>query len=306
VVASEGGETKIIANSGFKHVAEVSADGKLLGRHECKIPDTDVIGYLRTAVGKDGSRYYVGLASASTQKQVHLFDESWQLVRSIPEVRDHAGIADLQLADLDGDGQFELNVAYWGVVGVHGVSLDGRRLWANRSMEHAFRLAVAGPDADGRRMLLCAHSQGTLIPIDWQGNAGKPIAVGDKFIRSILSADLNGDGQPELLGLSPISATDEVAVGISPAGGELWSYPLPRGVHENPIEMVTSGKLVGGRGQWILAGADGSVHILEADGRPLDRFHYGTALTGIAVAEIAGKPVLLIATKQGIDAWRVE
>ena len=53
-------------------------------------------------------------------------------------------------------------------------------------------------------------------------------------------------------------------------------------------------------------GADGSIHILSGDGKPLDRFNYGAALHGLATTDIDGKPALIVASAEGVEALRVE
>jgi hypothetical protein len=59
-------------------------------------------------------------------------------------------------------------------------------------------------------------------------------------------------------------------------------------------------------GQWILPGPDGSIHFIAADGKPLDKFNYGAALQGLATVEIDGRPVLVVASANGVEAWKVE
>jgi hypothetical protein len=244
------------------------------------------------------------LGLASNQKQIHLFDAQWKKLVSYPADRDHAGVADAHLGDLNGDGQPELLVSYWDVVGVQQATLEGQRVWVNRSLQHVFRLAVTGVESNGKRRLLCAHSQGTLVPIDHEGIAGAPIAVGSSFVRSIHVADLDGDDRMEFLALASSAAGADTALGINLAGEELWRHPLPRGVQQHPIEMVAWGDLVGeGSQQWLLAGPDGSIHVLSRDGQVLDQFNYGAALAGLAVTRIGGKPALVVATADGVEAW---
>ena len=90
-------------------------------------------------------------------------------------------------------------------------------------------------------------------------------------------------------------------------GRELWNYPLPPGVRTRPVEPIIPGKLTReGPGQWILPGSDGSVHIISADGKPLDKFNTGVALQGLATVEIDGHPALITASEQGLVAWKVE
>lgn len=291
-------------------IAEIGLDGKVVANTPLKVPQGEPVLFLRTAAGADGRRYFV--ASAMGVQRLHLLDENFNLLLSYPkdDQGSHAGIADVRLADLDGDGTLELAVGYFGIVGVQGVSLEGTRVWANRSVSQVLRLAVLGPDAERRRNLLCMNNHegvlGTLVLLDATGNRVGDIVVPNRSLGWITAADLNADGQPELCGLVPVEGGNVVAVGLNLQGQELWSYPLPRGVHEHQIEAVTSGNLLGtGPDQWILAAADGSIHVIAADGELLDRFNYGAVLTGLATAEWDGRPVLLVATPQGVDAWQV-
>ncbi|MGD0900645.1 MAG: hypothetical protein ABR915_22665, partial [Thermoguttaceae bacterium] len=61
-----------------------------------------------------------------------------------------------------------------------------------------------------------------------------------------------------------------------------------------------------GPGAWILPGCDGSIHFVSADGRPIDRFNYGAILGGLATVMVDGKPVLLVASENGLEALRIE
>ena len=91
------------------------------------------------------------------------------------------------------------------------------------------------------------------------------------------------------------------------AGEELWRYPLPRGAHRQPIEQIVAGRLsTVGAGQWLLPAADGSIHIIASDGTPLDKFNYGAVLCGLATAEIDGRPLLIVSSTEGLEAWKVE
>ena len=82
---------------------------------------------------------------------------------------------------------------------------------------------------------------------------------------------------------------------------------LAAGVQPQPIEPIIPGKLTReGPGQWILPGPDGSIHIISADGKPLDKFNSGVTLQGLATVEIDGQPVLVVASADGLEAWKVE
>lgn len=307
-VASDAGPPRLLVVDDRRSVAEVGLDGKLIATHLLEIDRRERIANLRSAVGADGKRYVAALAGG--QQRFHLLDEAWNLVVSFPEdalETRHDGIADVQLADLDGDGTLEAYVGYRGVVGVQQVSLEGKRLWSNRSIYNVKRMAVSGPDAEGSRQLVCANDNSQLAVIHSSGQRLREATVAVPLLYWIAAADLTGDGQPEWCGLAAREDGDHVAMGLTLGGKELWSYPLPVGVHREPVELIVAGKLIpGGSGQWLLPGADGSIHVLAPDGKLLDQFNYGAALAGLATVELDGKPLLIVSTPDALEAWKAE
>jgi thiol-disulfide isomerase/thioredoxin len=310
LVVPQGGQDQILVIDSWRNVIELAADGKVAARHELDLPkqaEDSIVSFLRTAVDSAGKRYFA--ASAVSVQQLHLFDEQWNTLLNFPEGK-HGGITDVELADLDGDGQPEMNVGYWGEAGLQNVSLSGERLWSNRSLDNVLRLAVV--ETSGRRELLATSLHGSLVPFDAQGKEGKPIVMPNRFIRFVYAADLDGDGQSEVCAIAQGKLDNgnlgpDVAVGLSPQGDELWTYDLPPGIHpEAALEMVQFGKLLpGDAAQWVIAGADGSVHILSASGEEIDRYNTGVAISGLAVAQIGGQGALLVASEKGVEAWRV-
>jgi thiol-disulfide isomerase/thioredoxin len=297
------GSAQFLVADGWRTVVALDGQGNLASRYELEIPDEAAISYLRTATDAQGNRYYAGTASA--QQQVFVFDGQFKKLLSYPE-GEHAGISDVRLADMDGDGQPDLNVGYWGVVGVQSTTIDGRPRWSDRTLENVFCLTVTPPAADGHRGLLAADGRGVLVPIDDEGKDGTPISLPGRFLRWVVAADLNHDGQIECCAIASTKVGVESAVGLSAAGDVLWNYDLPVGAQANAaLEMVAAGQLTGDTGQWILAGADGSIHILSADGKPLEQFHMGNAVSGLAVATVDGRGTLVVGTDKGVDAWQV-
>jgi peroxiredoxin len=317
MVIPAGGDAppRILVFDGLQSISELSTEGKVSKKHDLDIPkgvDAAVVSYLRTAVDMSGTRYFA--ASGPSQQQMYLFDDQFQKLLSFPAEGKHAGISDVQLADLDGDGEPEINIGYWGQVGVHNVSLKGVRRWSNRSIEEVLGLAVSAADPQKHRRLLVTQNRGSIVPINYEGREDADILVPERFIRQVIAADLDGDQQPELcalaLGLLPQAdlSQKEMVIGLGRTGEAVWSFDLPPGTqHHAALEMVASGNLLGGEfGQWVIAAADGTIHIIGIDGASVDHFAYGSALTGIAVAQWDGQRVLLLATTKGVEAWKVE
>jgi peroxiredoxin len=314
VLSGKSGPERLLVIENGTSVAEVSLEGKPIALHKLDVADGEAVGSLRTAIGGDGRRYFV--AFLVSEQRCHLYDENWNLVVHFPKdaLRNrHAGIADIRLGDLDGDGKLKMYVSYWGVVGVQAVSLEGNLLWSNRTAVSSVPcMAIGGPDAKGRRDLFCTGRSGTVVLLDAQLQRRGEVNVGNRLLFRIADADLRGDGKPVWCGLAELKIGEPTAVGFSLVDGpplsgeELWRYPLPKGVQSQPIEPIISGKVTrDGAGQWLLPGADGSIHVISADGKPLDKFNYGAVLQGLATFEAGGQPVLVVASPGGLEAWKI-
>ena len=308
VLNSPNAQPRLIVIEGAKSLAEVGLDGKVIALHKLNIGEAEFVTNIRSMAAADGKIYFA--AFAGFQQRCHVLDDQWNIVLSYPEnaiENPHSGIADVELGDLDGDGVPKMYVGYWDVVGVQAVTLEGKRIWSNRSISNVARMAFTDPDADGRRLLLCANNTGTLVELDAKSQRQGEISVPNRPIGWIAAADLTGDGRLLLCGLSAMKMGETTALGFDLGGRELWNYPLPVGLQPQPIEQIISGKITRqGPGQWILPGPDGSINVVTADGKPLDAFNYGAMLQGLATVSIDGQPVLIVASPNGLEAWKVE
>jgi thiol-disulfide isomerase/thioredoxin len=303
-----GGSARLLVIENWNSVAEVALDGKLIARHPLGLDQREIVTALRAAAGADGKQYFAAFASG--QQRLHVFDGNWKKLFSFPEdalQNPHDGIADVEFADLDGNGTPELYVGYWGVVGVQAVSLEGKRVAANRSIANVLRLAVGGPLPQGRRHLFCINDRGSLTAMDEKLQPQGAVTVPDRSLQWIVAAELGGDGRLYWCGLVAPQLGDNVALGLNLDGEELWNYTLPVGVPPQPIERIIPGRLSASPpGQWLLPGPDGSIHVIAADGTLIDRFNYGVPLHGLATAKVDGRPALIVASEKGLEAWRVE
>jgi thiol-disulfide isomerase/thioredoxin/outer membrane lipoprotein-sorting protein len=304
VVLGEGNDTRILVVEKLTSVVELDSQGNVVARHALdlpKSPEDGIVAFLRTAVDTSGQRWYVG--AASSRQQLHVFDSQWQRKFSYPEATSAAGIADVELGDLDGDGQIDINVGYYDVVGVQSVGLDGRRKWSNRALANVISLAVTGRDNEGHRNLWCAHERGTIVPIDYHGRELPPLPVGGQFIRLIKAA--GPDGERQYLAIATTGPGADTALGLDDQARPRWSMALPPGLQPIPsVDMVAHGDLAGtGVMQWVILGSDASLNVVAIDGTIVDRWNYGSAVSGFAVA--SGRR-LVVATAQGVEMWQVE
>lgn len=308
VLTAADGSALVAVVESAKGVAELSLDGRVIAHHRLLPEDSEEVITALRAVRDGNGRQWMAVF-APTHQRVHLIDDQWKVRWSFPpdalENR-HSGIADVQLADLDGDGTPEIYVGYFGVVGIHAVSLEGRRMGTQRQLANVARLAPGGFDPQRGGLLFCVNNGGPLVVLDSKLERLGELPVNDHGFLQIVAAELTGNPQPQFCGLSVPQLGKTVAVGFDASGRELWQYLLPEGIHERPIEQIVAGRLVGNTGQWILPGCDGSIHILSPEGELIDRFNYGQLLTGLVTAENRGRMLLIVASADGIEAFAVE
>lgn len=314
ILTSSGDKARIFAIDGFKAISEIGLDGKIVGTHKAKLAEEEFFIVLRTGIGRDGKRYFAAFAPA--QQRFHLFDENLNYVLSYPEnalVNTHAGISDVELSDLDGDGVLKAYVGYHGIVGVQCASLDGRRQWSCRNLLNVSRIVPGPVGAQGSRELFCVNDATSIAVIDAKGNLRDAThSPGDGYLYYLTRSDANADGKFPWCGITfdpnpqqPLTGRFS-AIGMNGRGELKWNYALPPG-SQQAVDAIVAGRFLPGKDtQWIFPASDGSIHIVAADGTPIDRFNYGTQVSGLAVVEIDGKPVLLIGSQKGVEALRVE
>ncbi|MBI1901758.1 MAG: TlpA family protein disulfide reductase [Planctomycetia bacterium] len=302
-IASPNGDVRIFFIDGFQRVIELDGEGKVVANRNLRLPEGAVVAFLRTATDQEGKRYFALSKADEPGGQVFVYDDQWNQVLAFPADRSHPGIKDAQLADLDGDGALELVVSYVEGGGVQAAALDGALLWHDTSLREAFSVAAAPPDENGKRSLLCTHSLGTLAVIGPDGKRAKDAPVYN--VQFIVGAELGRGKGPSYSAIGLESGGSYVFAGFSLTEGQKWAYPLP-GQKGTLVEPIVAGRLLGDEPHWIVPAGDASIHFLAADGKLLDRFNYGSAITGLATAQIGGKNVLIVAGKKAVEAWSVE
>jgi hypothetical protein len=306
LVDDAGQPPRVFVIEGLRTVTEIGPEGKVVSRHTLDLPPQTGITYVRTAVGKDGQRLFA--AAAPLAAQVHLFDERWQLTGSLPAAdQSPLALVDLALADVnDGDGTVEVLTANVDDIGLVALDTDGQTVWRNATFPNVFSIAVTPPNDVGSWGMLVTGEAGSILRVNRFGREEPPVKIGQWQIARLLPARFAGAKQAAMLGLAADPQGRPVAVGITSDLNEAWNYPLPVGAHQRPIEPIAAGNLLAGHaGEWWLAGPDGSIHVITEDGELFDHFNYGAALTGLAAAKIGEESVLLVATDDGVTAWKV-
>jgi hypothetical protein len=170
------------------------------------------------------------------------------------------------------------------------------------------RIAVA-PAAGGEQSIFVASIAAPTAMLDARGKeTGRwPTESGGLSVLAISRSGNASNESRAMLGIVLAGPNQFVVVGFAANGSPVWQIPLPPGVPSTQIEPVVWGRVVGDAEHWTIAAPDGSIHFLAADGKPLDYFALGALPTGVAIAEVEGKPALIVCTKNGgVEALRFE
>ena len=325
VCFDDGGAGRIVALDGWRTVVVLDPSGRELARHELDLPADAAVGFLRTAVDAAGKRWWLGGNRGG--QQVFVFDDTWKLHAAYPgwESPSHAGIRTAQLVDLNDDGAPEIVVGYYGTVGVQAASLEGHRLWRERSFDTVLDVVPDAPTQEGSRGLVCVNGHGRLVPVTMEGRGAEARPVegagqgpgegrqqpdwsASPAVASLFAGPVAPDGRWAFLGLASPSVGTNMAVGLGPLPDQFWELDLPDGVHrDGPIESVAWADLLGTpRRQWLIAAPDGSVTVAWADGRVVDRYRHGAPLVGIGGYRDGNEGFIVIATKDALESYRVD
>ena len=303
-------EPRIVALDGWRTIVELDAQGVERGRHELALPTDAGIGFLRTAKGSDGGRWW--LAGRRGGQHVFVFDDSWRLHTTYPEPGGavHEGISDAELADLDGDGTPELVVGYLGTVGVQAATLTGERLWRDRSATPVVDISTGALAATGSAcQILAVTGAGRIVRASAEARGEASLAQpSEPHVISLASGPVADAGAWALLGLTSERLGSQMAVGIDASTlTRSWQLPLGDGVHrDGPIDPVAWADLLGTpRRQWLIAAPDGSVTVAWADGRVVDRYQHGKPLVGIGGYRHGDRGHVVLATREGLEGYVV-
>jgi hypothetical protein len=288
----------------LREIVRLDVQGKEVARYKPDLSEDDAITYLQTFVTRGGDRNFV--AWSTLGRRAYLFDSEFNLVVAYPTAaQEHPGIQDVLLADLDSDQDVEMYIAFRDPVGLHRVSKSGKRIWGNRTITGYSSITI-DPAGFGR-LLVCGDS-GQITPIFFSdGQTEKPIVVAGRAIHSVTKTITTSTRPTQVLGMSFTLEGRLIAIGLNRNLQEQWSYGLPNGVFQSQVRTPVSVKLFDGSAwQWLLAGPDGSVHVIDDDGNFFDTFNSGHNVTGISGFQDSETGILLLSTNDSVRAIRVE
>lgn len=292
---------RLLVLDGWRNVAELDMSGKVVQRYELELPEQAAVTWLRTTVDKDGKRYFIG--GAPLAPQWFLFNDEFKVIGAYPDLAQGSlQLTDVQFADLDEDGRDEVLSANVGLIGLHATSLEGETKWRSRVLPNVISIAVTPKNDVGSWQILLTGEAGGVLPLNRFGREDPEKRVAKWPLARLAVASFATPTQAAFVGISNDPQGNLFAVGLTSQLQECWSYKLPAGAHQQPIEPIASSNLLEGhQGEWWFAAADGSIHVVTEDGKLFDSFARGSVLSGIAV----GDGMLILSTAEGVTALGV-
>ncbi len=301
VVVLTGDSQEILVIDGGEAVVRYDNGGKSIGQIKLPQHSEQSAGLVRAATDADGKNWF--LVSGVDWQQVFLFDKDWQLVFSFPDEQ-HSGIGDARLFDLKSAGKPNVFVGYWGGLGVQEGSLEGQRVWVNRHLDHVLQVAEGPAIESGKdSSLWCTSTRGTVTEITADGKLNREIVIVGHNLISL--EPFTHDEQQTRCGISSVKAGRYAVVAFDRNGKVAWSYDLPPGEYQGSIPPIQRIDLPDLKDSVVVAGPDGSLHFLSAQGELIDRFDYGDSISGLAARVTEKDPFLWVSAGNRLTAWRI-
>lgn len=297
----------IVLRNGERLTTMVSMNGDQLAQLDArgKLVNANVLGDHSSPLhqwqsARDGTGRRVVLGWSNLAKSAVVFDANWQPTISYPPQDQRLpSIQTAHLADLDEDGRLELYVAFAKDEGIHCVDDQGRVQWAQSDLAGIVSL-TSSVDESGTPFLMTATDRGEIVPVDADGQRQQPISIGRRAIHHLYCSD---EESPTgvFCGISLLGNDRKLAVGLNGRLKESWSYALPPGVSPHQIQNVAHVRW-NRQIHWILAAADGSIHVISDDGNFHDHWNSGLDLTGLSVHRGNESPLLYLSTRHAVRA----
>ena len=212
---------------------------------------------------------------------------------------------DVQFGTFTEGGDPELAIGFFGKVGIHGVSLAGKRLWSNRACAPVLSVAISHEVPDWGR-LAYATGRGGIVGVKRNGNEDSAKMLRGWALANLFTASFPDATQAAYIAIGVNDTQEPCVVGLNHALEETWSYPLSGSMFERPIDFVASGRLRSdSRGEWVVGWGDGTIHVVSENGEFDDSFGTGEQLRGVALLSAGKESLIVAATAHGVTAWRV-
>ncbi|HMO13208.1 MAG TPA: hypothetical protein PKD64_01670 [Pirellulaceae bacterium] len=321
---SHDGQSLLITD-GFKTIAKLNLEGKLMSRHEITMPTHQAISIVRVNPMAEIEMAYATFTTLGTQVLIldHAFgavaavpasDEQWKIVDACWYNAASGKIPGLSLA------LYERNEI------VHGI-LDGNPLSTIQLDVPAKSMAYV-EDLSGQPRLVTSLQDGTLIVLaanrrNEGGTKSQVVDMADQLAGAVFSrsSQVHHASKPDSLAKAPSSTitsdTECVVLSLAPTGFWFangfskslvrnWRIPVPPQLHQNQVNAIAHCETpLSKAGIWAVAGSDGRVAIISGDGRFADELETNLTINGIELVSFGAETILVVSSAGQVIAWSI-
>jgi hypothetical protein len=171
-------------------------------------------------------------------------------------------------------------------------------------VEGVLSLAITDALDEDAGNLLVTTEAGVMYRLDPSGQSGREIRGPGLAVHHLFRAGFTVGQGAQFCAI--VSTRDRLAVGLDRKLQQVWQYQLPAGTFPNDLRFVQFGELLADQGgQWLIAAADGTLHIVDAAGEFADQFATGRRLNGFAVGRHGDQAVLFLSDQTTVTAWKI-
>ena len=166
-------------------------------------------------------------------------------------------------------------------------------------------LALTPNSQTGSSKILGVGREGGLFRTDFEMSGAVPAAVRGMKVDQVYSADAASSDGAMICVVGLTDGGKSVARGLSENWDVCWEIPISEETNDEHVQWVKSGRLDEGT-IWAMARPGGDIHLISGSGARKDIFATGMEIRGMAIRSQGGVTQLLVATEEGVHAWRIE
>lgn len=300
-----GGTARIFVVDAPRRLVELNPAGSVVARRDLELPSDVRVAQVRFAL--DPLRQDRFAVADFPARRVFLCDSDGRVTATLPADEPAEEIVDFGWAPGEAEGVGELWVVFAGERGSEIYDTQGKL---------RRRLAVAEPPAtwlalpqlvDGAWRAWIGQRGGRPSPSAEGAPLEAPRDVAGKTLKQVFAAAYPPPAPSMFAALADNPQGRQLFVAFNGQFVEQWNYPLPTRSERTAVEPVRSTLLFRDRRPfWLLAAADGTVHLISADGSFSDFFSLGVPIQGIAALRHDGNTLVMLSTAEGVTAWTFE
>ncbi len=283
ITVVDGEQPRFFVFDGWRTIAVLDAKGDLITAHRLDFPENEGASQLRQSTDDQGVTTFVAFTPRG--KRVVLFNQKFEKLSEFETANQSIQVNDCQFG-LSESGLPVLLIATSGNGGL--TEFD----WSTQKSQVLIRKEIEALD----RTSLLGTSKGELIRLE-QYDVVK--GLDDWKVKHVMTS-----GKKNTCAIASTAEGAWYALGLGFGQDQNWSLSIGSQLFESNIQTLAYVD-VGEETIWAVADAEGSIHLMNGDGRWLGDFDSESELKGLNLVCARGEIQLIVSTVDGIECWKL-